>query len=384
MNGSVSKRRNGWYYSLTFGRVNGKISSISRKGGNTKEEAEATLKEILKQCDYTTIDDVSKDISFSDYLDLWFKDNISTTNDTADERYYKKLIETFLKPNFGYYKLKTINSYALQKFINQKYINAVSKTLIRDIYNILNNALASATEHYKFIKFNPMENVDIPGEPHNSRDKYEIKLITSFEFKKIIKHFPEGNDYFIPIQIAYNTGLRTNELCGLTWDCIDFKNKLIRVEQIVSLIDETWVIAPLCCKEFYRIIPIDDNLINILKNHKHTQLLNKKTYGSSYIDSTFVCTRSNGKLVSPRSTKSIIKTVTYELFIDISFQSFRYSYAAKLLYTAMDLSTIQCRLGYKDFTTFMHTYYSIVDKKTQSKIMQKLDSINDLTISLKN
>lgn len=60
-----------------------------------------------------------------------------------------------------------------------------------------------------------------------------LKIITLDEFMRIIKRFPEESNFYIPLQIGFNTGMRAAEVCGLTWDCVDLKNKTIKVEKIL-------------------------------------------------------------------------------------------------------------------------------------------------------
>ena len=44
---------------------------------------------------------------------------------------------------------------------------------------------------------------------------------------------PQGNSFYIPLQIAYHTGTRVGECCALVWDNIDLENKVIEINRIL-------------------------------------------------------------------------------------------------------------------------------------------------------
>ncbi|WMJ81415.1 tyrosine-type recombinase/integrase [Clostridium sp. MB40-C1] len=78
-----------------------------------------------------------------------------------------------------------------------------------------------------------MTYVSMPKYNETKKDKEDLKIITLDDFNKITTRFPQGSSFYIPLQIAFHTGMRASEVCGLTWDCIDFKKKTIKVEKII-------------------------------------------------------------------------------------------------------------------------------------------------------
>ncbi|WP_368487993.1 tyrosine-type recombinase/integrase [Clostridium sp. BJN0013] len=43
----------------------------------------------------------------------------------------------------------------------------------------------------------------------------------------------KGSNFYIPLQVALNTGMRAGEVCGLTWDCVNLEDKFIKAEKIL-------------------------------------------------------------------------------------------------------------------------------------------------------
>jgi ATP-dependent helicase/nuclease subunit A len=370
MRGGVRKRGKKWYYYFDVGTVDGKRKKIERVGGDTKAEALKKLREALAEFERAgTIIDESN-ISVADYFDYWFENYVKVNCKYHTQEYYKQIIEKHIKPNLGIYKLKSISPATLQEFINSKYINGYSKNSLKSFMGVLSKGLRMAVYPYQFIKENPMQYVQLPKIKEKQKDKKDLKIITIEEFNKIIERFPEGSSFYIPCQIAFHTGMRAGEVCALTWDCVDLKEKTVRVEKtLVNKGKGIWELASPKTESSYRTIAIGDTLVNILKKHKKSQIENKLRYGTYYKDSNFVCTKENGELVTPNSLKYLSKVVNYELGIDFNFHSFRHTHATMLLEAGANIKDIQERLGHSRLSTTMDTYSHVTRK-------MKLDTVN--------
>lgn len=131
----------------------------------------------------------------------------------------------------GVYKLKSLTPAILQEFLNKKYRNGFAKNTLSNFYGVLSGALKMAVYPYKLIKENPMTYVTMPKYNQINNDKDDLKILSLENFKEIINRFPEGSNFYIPLQIAFNTGMRAAEVCGLTWDCINLKNNTITIKK---------------------------------------------------------------------------------------------------------------------------------------------------------
>lgn len=370
MRGGVRKRGKKWYYYFDAGTVNGKRKKIERVGGDTKAEALKKLREALAEFERAgTIIDESN-ISVADYFDYWFDNYVKVNCKYNTQKYYKDIIENHIKPNLGIYKLKSLHPATLQKFFNGKYLQGYSKNSLKNFFGVLSKALKMAVYPYQFIKENPMQYVELPKVEEKKKDKYDLKIITMEEFNRIIERFPEGSSFYIPCQIAFHTGMRAGEVCALTWDCVDLKNKTIRVEKtLIGKGKGIWELASPKTKSSYRTIAIGDTLVNILKKHKKSQMENRLRYGKYYKNSNFVCTKENGELVTTNSLKYLSRVVNYELGIDFNFHSFRHTHATMLLEAGANIKDIQERLGHSRITTTIDTYSHVTKK-------MKLDTVN--------
>ena len=102
-------------------------------------------------------------MSYSDYLDLWLEDYKQNTKYNTI-RTYKSIIEKYLKPNLGQYRLSSLTSYQLNNFIIQicnKY--DYSRDYIKNILKVLKVTFRDATDLYGFINYNPTLTLKVPN-----------------------------------------------------------------------------------------------------------------------------------------------------------------------------------------------------------------------------
>ena len=225
---------------------------------------------------------------------------------------------------------------------------------------------------YSLIKENPMLYVSMPK--YNTQlinNPDDLKIISLDDYTKILERFPYKSNMYIPLQIAFNTGMRASEVMSLTWDCVDLKNGTIRVEKILYRNDfKQWVFGPPKTNSSIRIIKIGTTLLNILKRHAEDQEGNRKKYGQYYIkhDFDFVCLKENGELLTVDSLKYLSRVVNYELNIDFKFHSLRHTHATMLLESGANIKDIQARLGHSKLATTMDTYSHVTKKMSEDSV----------------
>lgn len=372
MQGSVRKKGGKWYYSFEVGKDNGKRKRIERAGGSTKKEALEALRNAIIDFENTGSIFDQSDISVSDYFDYWYKEYVLINNKVNTQRSYDQIIRNHIKKEIGIYKLKTITAAKLQEIINLKYRNGYSKNYLSNIYGVLSGAFKMAVYPYSLIKENPMLYVSMPK--YNTQlinNPDDLKIISLDDYTKILERFPYKSNMYIPLQIAFNTGMRASEVMSLTWDCVDLKNGTIRVEKILYRNDfKQWVFGPPKTNSSIRIIKIGATLLNILKRHAEDQEGNRKKYGQYYIkhDFDFVCLKENGELLTVDSLKYLSRVVNYELNIDFKFHSLRHTHATMLLESGANIKDIQARLGHSKLATTMDTYSHVTKKMSEDSV----------------
>lgn len=368
MKGGVRKRGKKWYYYFDAGVVDGKRKKIERVGGITKREALDSLREALNEFDAcgTYVDET--EISIADFLDSWFEGYAMLNCRYNTLKGYRTIINIHIKPELGLYKLKNFSSRTAQDFINMKAAEGYSKSTLSGIMGVMSMSLRWAIHPQKLIKENPMLYVKIPKIEVTKKES-NLKVISLDEFKKIIERFPFPSPSHVLLQLAYHTGMRGGEVCGLTWDNIDFENNTITVNK--TLIYKSGGKSELSdpktsCSN--RDILVGKTLMSILKKQKVWQAQNKLMYGTYYKDSDFVCTRKDGTNVIATSIVSLNKIINTQLGIDFTFHDLRHTHATMLLEAGGNIKDIQRRLGHSKLSTTMDTYSHVTNKMSQDSV----------------
>lgn len=164
-------------------------------------------------------------------------------------------------------------------------------------------------------------------------------------------------NFYIPLQIAFNTGMRAAEVMSLTWDCINLDSVYIRVEKILYRAKyNNWFFC--------------NTLISLLRKHAISQKENKLKYGEFYNknNADYVCLNENGTLLTTDSLKYLSRIVNYELGINFKFHSLRHTHATMLLESGANIKDIQIRLGHSKLATTMDVYSHVTKKMAENSV----------------
>lgn len=370
MKGSVRKKGNKWYYNFDGPKINGKRKRYERAGGETKAEALNALRKALNEFENTGSVAIDSTISVQDYFDYWYEDYVMRNLKYNTQENYRHTIELHILPHIGKYKLAKIQPKTLQDLLNKEFEAGFSKSTVGIVKTVLNTAFKHAVYPYQLIKQSPTQYIKVPKyDVRTGKTREGLKIFSLESFKKLDSEVVPASDFYIPMHIAFHTGMRRGEVCGLTWDDVNFENKTITIDKImIEKRGNQYSIDTPKTQSSYRTISIGDTLIKILKKHKMKQSENRLFYGKHYVETNFVCTRPNGKPTTPGVIKWHCESLRRKTDIDFTFHSFRHTHATMLIENGAKMKDVQDRLGHSRISTTMDIYAHVTQKTKKETV----------------
>lgn len=414
----ISKRGNVYQYRFEIASQGGKRKFINKSGFKTKQEA--TEAGNIAYAEYLNAGVPFKEckISYSDYLDYWLDNYCKSNLKYTTIHKYTTIINKYIRPSLGLYKLSTITSVRLNMFITEvcdKY--TFSRSYFKNILKVLKGTFRDACNLYGFIKYNPALSLRLPRVECTKKDPKH--LYSQEEINKILYRFRYDDTFTCSFLTSCYTGMRTGEVFALTWEDIDLDNGLINIKHNVYNKKKDnkgrWYLGSPKTMSGERTIYISVTLLNALKNYKQKQEQLKKLYGNKYIyyyleevtnqygkvveqriveknettknkkNLNLVFTKSNGKYSGTSILKYPFKIIHDELGIEkCRFYDLRGTYATRVLNSGIEIRDVADMLGHKNVETTENYYVSSISETRKNataqfdKMMQS-DIITEIT-----
>ena len=353
-----------------------KVDNNERKNNQIRKQAEKILNEELVRVNaensfsnkMNTIAKNSKysNMLFSDYMLEWLE-NIKPKVVQSTYIGYEQVIKGRLCPYFKSKKIKLIDLRPrdIQDFINYLYKQRLKGSTIAHYTSNMNTALKEAVIA-EIIPSNPMDRIESV-----KKEVYIPEFYTDNELLDLIEVI-KAQDLELPLTLGIIYGLRREEILGLTWNAIDFKNKSITIRKTVGRGKYDGVTQFLIKdipknKSSYRTLPMFDFIADSLKKYKEKYKLNEKIFGNTYITDykDFICLMDNGELVKPDYVDRTFSRILKENgFRHIRLHDLRHSCATLLLRNGVPLPEIQKWLGHSNIITTQR--YSHLDQNDKS------------------
>ena len=407
-NVNVIKRGNVYQYKFEIASINGKRKFISKSGFKTKSEAIELGNIAFTEYINAGVPFKECKMSYSDYLDYWLDNYCKTNLKYSTIQAYTTLINKYIKPKLGMYRLSSITSVRLNMFISELVEeHTLSRAYFKNILKVVKGSFRDACDIYGMIKYNPALTIRLPK---MDIEKEEVKhLYTLDEVTKILNRFKEQDAFTCSFLTSCFTGMRTGEVFALTWNDIDFEKRVIHIRH--SVYDKPkdnkgrWYIGSTKTISGTRDVYISSTLLLALKNYKIKQDYLKKLYGKKYvyyhieevkndfgktietrivenkndsksnnnIDLVFV--KDNGVYTGTDLIRYPFTIIRKELGLKhCRFYDLRGSYATKILNNGIERREVADILGHKDVSTTENYYISSTSesRKNATEVFDKL------------
>ena len=300
--GSVRKKGKKWYYRFYVEDESGRQVQREFAGTESKSETEALLRKAMEDYEAKKFVAKSENATVGMLLDMWVEEELKPGNlSNGTVMSYQGTVNRIKQFPISNRKLKSVTADHLQTFMDQLSFGGVnpdgttakplSKGYLRLFSAVLQGAFRFAVFPKRMISFNPMQYVVWRGKKDDyelfSEDNGDVATIPTLTHEMYLKleDFLKAKDNpaLLPIQIAYYTGLRIGEVCGLTWQDVNLEKQYLTVRRSMrynGARHKTEIGATKRRK--VRTVDFCDTLTAILKTAKMEQHKNRLQYGTLY------------------------------------------------------------------------------------------------------
>jgi len=374
----LGQRKDKYYYA--------KYSYHGKKGQqsfHTLVEAKNWRQEQLYLCRHPELRTAtSPDMTVDAWFNRWLKDVVGNRAPNT-LRNYRERYEHNVQPFIGSMLLRDVKPMDCQMILNAMESDYAGST-IRQTYMTMGTFFKSAKDN-GFIDRHPMDGVRYT-KPVRAVD--DIHFLTVDEQKRFLEA-AKGSHNYAQYALILETGLRTGEMIGLTWDAIDWEKRTLTVNKTLEFRykQDEWRAGPPKTESSYRTIPLTDTAYGILR-----EIYDTREYRKELKDLSTVLTFMDRKTGQKRklvmrdlvfinwrtgmpAKNSSYDTHLYKLCDEAGIKRFcmhalRHTYATRAIESGMQPKVLQKLLGHASITTTMNRYVHVTDDSMKKAVAQ--------------
>ena len=356
--------------------------------GKRQEKCFSTVQEARNWLEKAKYEDKHSNVFVPSVLtvDEWFEywiNHIVCDLAPNTRRNYRERYKRNIQPVIGGMRLSDVKPLHCKMVLNNMDEDYAGST-IRQTFIAMGTLFKSALMNDLIAK-HPMDGVRYTKPIRAVND---IKFLTVEEQQKFLEAAKRSHNYF-QYALILQTGLRTGEMIGLTWDAIDFEKRTLTVNKTLEYRHKQgyWRAGPPKTQQSYRTIPLTNQAYEILKEIESKKGERKESESLSqtleYIDrrtgqkKTLVMKDLvfiNWRTGEPAKNSSY-DTHLYKLCDEANIKRFcmhalRHTYATRAIESGMQPKLLQQLLGHASIKTTMDRYVHVTEDSLANAVMQ--------------
>ena len=325
---------------------------------------------------------VPSGMTVNTWFEYWIEHIVGDLSPNT-RRNYRERYRHNIQPVIGTMLLSDVKPMHCKMVLNQ--MEAIySGGTIRQAYIAMGTMFKAALMN-DLISKHPMDGVRF-SKPVRAVD--DIKYLTLEEQRRFLEVAQRSHNYYQYV-LVLETGLRTGELIGLTWDAIDWKKRTLTVNKTLEYRHKQgqWRAGPPKTQHSYRTIPLTNRAYELLKelhagskNRKESEMLSQTL---EYLDrrtgekANLIMSNLvfiNWRTGAPAKNSSY-DTHLYKLCDEAGIKRFcmhalRHTYATRAIESGMQPKVLQKLLGHASIKTTMDRYVHVTDDSMLNAVRQ--------------
>ena len=368
--GNIRQKANGKFE----GRIMVNKQSFSFTG-NTREEVQARINKALFPLQF---DETIKpeNMTVGQFIEQWRGAYTQDIKKSTLQRYDLD-IRLRIVPLIGEIKLSELRPVIITQLYNFVANQGLSNKSIKNLHGTLHRILQDAVDN-EYLQRNVADRAKIPKAREAQKEMRPLKDDEVPIFLDAVKGHKFEHVYFV----ALFTGMRESEIIGLTWDCIDWENKIIHLYRQLPRDQEKGVADTFTTLKNgqRRNVAVADEVIATLRKVRVEQAEQKlKAGGEWHNDENFVFTDDKGQHLKRVTLYNNFKRIVSSIGLsEVRFHDLRHTYATISLQMGVDYKTVSANLGHADVAFTMNKYGHV----TRQMHDNSRDRIQDYIVSV--
>ena len=361
----LSQREDGYYVGRFTNKSGRRVQKVFRK----LKDCRQWLADAKYRDEHSNIY-VAEEMSVSAWFDYWIDIKKRTVRPNTVRNYTERFHRN-IEPIIGKMLLIDVKTVHCQLIMNQMADEGYRTSTIYQTRIALYNMLEFAYQNDILMK-NPCNSM---VKSNIGKESSKKEALTLAQHKKFVKGI-EGTAYEYQYLFLLQTGLRTGEMVGLKWSDIDFENRTMNISRTMEYRYSTkeWREGPPKSKSGYRVIPLTDEAVALLKKQREKNQ-KIKVIPLQWSEQVFLCRK--GTPVKNSTYDSKLFDLCDKIGIPrFSMHVLRHTFATRCIEAGMKPKTLQTILGHSNIGITMNLYVHTTEE-------EKLKEIDMISSALK-
>ncbi len=315
----------------------------------------------------------SEKITVDECFQIW-ADNREQLVRPNTIRNYRERYERNIKSEIGRIRMIDVKPHHCQSVLNSMAAQEYKGSTIRQTLNTMVTFFWWAFEN-QYINRTPVtkNGVKMPKPVEKKIDFFTVE--EERQFISMAKDYA----YYQQFRLVLETGLRTSELIGLTWDCVDLSNREIRIEKTLEYrySRKMWQWGPVKTKQGNRTIKLTDKAYEILKALKDTPSKVNENTPDEFKNVVFL-NRTGFPTKNSTYDSALAKRCEKAEVKKLSMHDLRHTFATRFCEISTDYKRLSRMLGHSSIKITVDTYVH----ETNESIEEVTNKLSDYFKSL--